>query len=141
MFHGVGLRVEVRNGGLGRGGRVAHALELLASMVLREETFVAQDGLNLLKNVQGWRDGLANSNLNRRCANGIHLDSVYGRVALHAQWDWNFGRRCRRDRDYSVRLRWLSHGGRWAILKCRVSEMRGSGGLSRRSQDVWQQSR
>ena len=114
-------------------GRVSYAFELLASMVLREEAFVAHDGLNLLKNIQGWRDGLANTNLSRFRADGVDLDGVYGRVALHARWNGNLGRRCWRDRDYSVRLRWRSHRGCWEILKRRVRGMCGIGGPTRRS--------
>ena len=114
-------------------GRVSLAFELLASMVLREEAFVAHDGLNLLKNIQGWRDGSANTNLSRFRANGVDLDGVYGRVALHARWNGNLGRRCWRNRDYSVRLRCRSSRGCWEILKCRVRGMCGSGGPTRRS--------
>jgi len=122
-------------------GRVSHAFELLASMVLREEAFVAHDGLNLLKNAQGRRDSPANTNLSRLRANSVDLDGVYGRVALHARRNGNLGRRCWRDRDYSVRLRWRSHRGCWEILKRRVRGMYGIGGPTRRSQGVWQQSR
>ena len=75
-------------------GRVSHAFELLASMVLREEAFVAHDGLNLLKNVQGWRDRSANVDLSWLRANGVDLNGVYGRVALHARRDGNLGRGC-----------------------------------------------